>query len=377
MNLLNILLLTLIIILIILCAYKILKTCKIENFVIYGQRTQTQGQTQIDRQREIERHNEIHAEAQRQIQKEMEEHRRQMEERNKKMQKEMEEREREEREREQRERERLEREKRERERGLERERERQRDLERTEIQPIFDRERLREREERDRERDQKMRERAEREIREATERRERRERESQRPISNPGKTISKPNNPWNFTVKPVIPKPPPYKTKPGRPSWNFGNGGYKSGKNVCVCPGGKPAIGEHCPRRGTTECIQCNEGYVLRKRCVRDYRSPIRTIRPIRPIRRTGPITGHNTSSSCPQKGYTYKWGRCRPNRCFCSGGFPVRGDECTKYGDYKCEKCWGFNRLVNGKCIHPKSVMKGIKKIDDITEDITEDINE
>ena len=36
-----------------------------------------------------------------------------------------------------------------------------------------------------------------------------------------------------------------------------------------------------------------------------------------------------------------------------------------------------GFNRLVNGKCIHPKSVMKGIKKIDDITEDITEDINE
>lgn len=55
----------------------------------------------------------------------------------------------------------------------------------------------------------------------------------------------------------------------------------------------------------------------------------------------------------------TYKYRKCRPNRCFCRGGFPVSGSSCTKYSDHKCSICFGFKKLVNGKCIDLNNEIK------------------
>jgi hypothetical protein len=136
-----------------------------------------------------------------------------------------------------------------------------------------------------------------------------------------------------------MPIPPP-PTRPGMPPIGARPGGSKYSQrpsvNICMCPGGIAAIGQNCPRRGTIECSECNKGYVMRKRCVRDLtRSPPRV--------------------SCPE-GTTFKVGKCRTNRCRCYDGLATKGKDCTKYGAIKCYKCYGSRKLINSKCVYHKT---------------------
>ena len=109
---------------------------------------------------------------------------------------------------------------------------------------------------------------------------------------------------------------------------------YKKQKG-CICYGGTAAIGENCPSQGTIECTKCNKGFVLRKRCVKDYTRP--PARP--PARPPGRLPLPVPIKNCAQ-GMTYRYGKCRPNRCFCRGGFPAIGKDCPKYGEHKCSRC-------------------------------------
>lgn len=159
-------------------------------------------------------------------------------------------------------------------------------------------------------------------------------------------------------IKPVNPvksnpfdrpkKPNKQPVGPGYPGWRpgmpIGKDWIKNSQVVCRCPGGTPAIGEDCYRRGATECSECNPGYVMNKKCIRK-RPPTRPTFPSKPTEQERP------DSTCP-KGKTFMFGRCRLNRCRCRGGFPARGEECHRYGENKCTRCFKDREMKGGKCI-------------------------
>ena len=148
------------------------------------------------------------------------------------------------------------------------------------------------------------------------------------------KNETKPVNLFAPETKPAI----PIKYKPG--SWFQRM--RKNSPVVCRCPGGQPAIGDDCYRRGGTDCSKCNPGYVIAKRCIR-----MGPTLPSRPdgIKPKPTPTLKPARKSCP-KGYTFRYGRCLPNRCICVGGQSAFREECPSHGKHKCVRCFSHRVL-------------------------------
>ena len=126
-------------------------------------------------------------------------------------------------------------------------------------------------------------------------------------------------------------------------------------ENQCVCSGGVPTKGAHCPIDKKEGCERCKDPGLtlslrrhqcLPNRCVCEDGTPA--------IGKDCPVNGMLKCKSCLATGFKLiKQRMCRPNRCNCPGGTATTGENCATQNTEQCENCFApmYSGPKGGKC--------------------------